>query len=205
MWRTFPVLCRLLSILAAAWSIALCSPAASQSSDPCRPLPLLEPHEATIADPRPAIRWQPLPGVQRYRVRLQSRVPEGELVASLDTVIEGHSFVPPRPLTSYRAVVTVVVTGVCEQVEPAGWSGRIFIDTGLGCRLGALEQQPGDAWTWRAAPGAIEYEVFCYAMPSGKLRWRKMTSTPLSVPLESEILAVRARCSNGFSDLQFAP
>jgi hypothetical protein len=199
------VLCRWPSILAATWCIAAVIATAADAGDSCQPLPLLEPREPTIAESRPTFKWQPLPGVQRYRVRLQSRVPEGELVASIDSVIEGSSFVPPRPLAAHRALVTIHVSASCEEVHPAGESGRLVIDTGLACRLDPLEEVSGGAWTWDPAADAIEYEVFRYAMPSGKLLSRSAVPGPVSLSTESGMLAVRARCANGFSDLRFAP
>jgi hypothetical protein len=199
------VLGRCSPILAATWCIAAFAATAADYSDSCQPLPLLEPRESTIAQSRPTLKWQPLPGVQRYRVRLQSRVPEGELVASFDSVVAGSSFVPPRPLATHRAVVTVLVTASCEQAHQVGESGRFVIDTGLACRLDPLRQVPGGAWTWDRAPDAIEYEVFRYAMPGGKLMSRSVVPTPVSLSAESGMLAVRARCTYGFSDLRLAP
>jgi hypothetical protein len=203
--RAAGALCCGSSILAAAWCIPAFTAPAADASAPCQPLPLLEPRASTIAESRPTFKWQPLPGVQRYRVRLESRIPEGELVASIDSVIEGSSFVPPRPLATHRAQVTVAVTASCEQVHQAGESARFLIDTGLACRMDRLKQVPGGAWTWEPAPDAIEYELFRYAMPSGKLLSRALVSSPVRMWAESGMLAVRARCTSGFSDLQLAP
>ena len=89
----------------------------------CPVVEMLEPAGGTIAESRPLFQWKPLPGVDRYRVRLQSRVPEGELLVSIDTLIEGTSFRPPRPLTSYRAIITVSITAAC--------TGGEVVDSGV--------------------------------------------------------------------------
>ena len=172
----------------------------------CPAVEMLEPAGGTIAEPRPLFQWKPLPGVDRYRVRLQSRVPEGELLVSIDTLIEGTSFRPPRPLTSYRAIITVSITAACTGGEVVDSGVRLLVDTSLGCAMDALRlDASAQTWTWKRVPGALDYEVFRFAMPSGKLSGRSVTAAPMPVQVDGEILAVRARCENGYSELRLAP
>jgi hypothetical protein len=172
----------------------------------CPVVEMLESAGGTIAESRPLFQWKPLPGVDRYRVRLQSRVPEGELVVSIDTLIEGTSFRPPRPLTSYRAMVTVLITAACSSGEAIDSGVRLLVDTSLGCAMDALRlDASAQTWTWNRVPGALDYEVLRFAMPSGKLLGRSVTAAPMQVQIDGEILAVRARCENGYSEVRLAP
>jgi len=61
--------------------------------------------DATRAAARPSLRWAPAPGATGYRVRLTSRVPEGGVIASLDTLTTAPSFDPPQPLADLGAIV----------------------------------------------------------------------------------------------------
>lgn len=181
----------------------------AQTTADCLRAELLEPAQQTISDPRPTLVWRALPGVARYRVRLQSRVPEGELLAAIDTLVDGIRFTPPRALTDHRAVVKVAVTTACESPHSLDEGRRLYIDTGLSCRMAPLQADTRTGeWSWPPAPGALEYEIHRYAMPEGKLLGRERTQAPKSVAIQGPlpiVLAVRARCENGYSDWQFAP
>jgi hypothetical protein len=186
-------------------ALALCAHAA----DDCVRADLVAPAAQIISESRPTLMWRPLPGVSRYRLRLQSRVPEGEIKVALDTLVDGALFTPARPLTDHRAIVQVLVTPLCDQ-QPALDSGaRFFIDTGLSCRMQPLAFDTGGGkWSWVPAAGALGYEVYRYAMPDGKLLGREESPQPLSFSIDGPAplaVAVRARCENGYSDWQFAP
>jgi hypothetical protein len=179
------------------------------AADECARAELVAPAEHVISEPRPTLVWHPLPSVSRYRLRLQSRVPEGEIKVALDTLVDGTQFTPSRPLADHRAIVKVLVTPLCDQ-QPALDSGaRFFIDTGLSCRMQPLTFDAGAGrWSWLPAAGALGYEVYRYAMPDGKLLGREETSRPLSFAVDGPVphaVAVRARCDNGYSHWQFAP
>jgi hypothetical protein len=68
---------------------------------------------STVADARPVLTWLVIPGAIRYRVEIESRVPEGRILVSLDTQVSGTRFQPPQPLTDHRAAVKVRVTAGC--------------------------------------------------------------------------------------------
>jgi hypothetical protein len=173
----------------------------------CVAVEVADPPHGPIADSRPQLSWQPLAGVEHYRLRLRARVPEGEQTAAIDTLVQGASFRPPRPLTDYRALVEVWITSPCAQPVRTEPALRFEIDTGLGCVMPALTPATTpDTWTWSAATHARAYEVLRYAMPQGRLVARTTSVTPLYVRLpDDEVLAVRARCVNGYSALGFAP
>lgn len=173
---------------------------------PCPTAELIEPAEAIIADPRPLLRWAPLPGVERYRLRLRSRVPEGEQLEALDTLVEDTSLRVPRGLTEHRALVTVTITAVCPGAPDSPSSGRFLIDTGLTCEAPVFVwNEAGQHWTWNAVPGAQHYELLRYAPDSARLIDRGTSAMPRVVEAGSALLAVRARCAHGYSALRFAP
>jgi hypothetical protein len=187
--------------------IALLLMPLGHAADECPVARIVEPAEPVISESRPTFAWEPVPGVQQYRLRLQSRVPEGELLVAIDTLVPGTRFAPPRPLTSKHAVVKVVVSAPCES-PPALDSGlRLLIDTGLGCRIShPTHDDATDTWEWPASPGASSYEVIRYAMPRGELMERQDVPAPVPLRIEgSDIVAVRARCASGYSDWVFAP
>ena len=179
----------------------------AQAAEDCPRADLLEPAAQTISDSRPTLVWQPLPGVSRYRLRLQSRVPEGEIKAAIDTLVDGTQFTPPRPLADHRAVVKLLVTVACDAPPSLDTGRRIFIDTGLSCRMAPLELDEGTGlWSWPQVSGAVGYDVYRYAMPDGRLLSREETPRPTSFSIDSAVVvAVRARCANGYSDWKLAP
>ena len=178
-----------------------------QAADDCAHADLVAPAERIVPESRPTLVWRPLPGVSRYRLRLQSRVPEGEIRVALDTLVDGTQFTPPRPLADHRAIVKVLVTPLCDSQPALDNGARFFIDTGLSCRMPPLAFDAGArTWSWQPATGALGYEVYRYAMPDGKLLGREETPQPLSFSIDGHLaVAVRARCENGYSDWQFAP
>jgi hypothetical protein len=193
------------AILAAGAGVALTCFA--QTVEDCMQAEILEPAQQAISDSRPTLEWRALPGVSRYRLRLQSRVPEGELLTSIDTLVDGTRFTPPRALADHRAIVKIVVTAPCASPPDLDEGRRLYIDTGLSCRMAPLQPDTRTGeWSWSPTPGAVEYEIYRYAMPEGRLLGRERTQAPKSVATQgSTVLAVRARCENGYSDWQFAP
>ena len=184
-----------------------CAPA--HAAHDCVPADLIAPAEHVISEARPTLMWRPLPGVSRYRLRLQSRVPEGEIKVALDTLVDGTQFTPSRPLADHRAIVKVLVTSLCDPQAGLDSGARFYIDTGLSCRMPPLAFDAKAArWSWLPAAGALGYEVYRYEMPDGKLLGREDTPQPLSFSVDGPVplaVAVRARCENGYSDWQFAP
>ena len=184
-----------------------CAPA--HAADDCVRADLVAPAEQIISESRPTLMWWPLPGVSRYRLRLQSRGPEGEIKVALDTLVDGTQFTPARPLADHRAIVKVLVTSLCDAQSGLDTGARFYIDTALSCRMPPLAFDAGaGTWSWLPAAGALGYEVYRYEIPGGKLLGREETPQPLSFSIDGPVplaVAVRARCENGYSDWQFAP
>jgi hypothetical protein len=186
--------------------VALLSFAVSWSSEPaCTEAELLEP-SAIVADARPILSWRAIPGAADYRVEIESRVPEGQILVTLDTRVSGTRFQPPRPLTDFRAAVKVRVTAGCPaddgrrlRERPASFQ----IDTSPLCpapaRVGLSED--GGAIEWSAVPAAVRYDVWLLS-PDAEVRLERQTeSTRLPLPSAGgETLAVvlRPYCATGF-------
>jgi hypothetical protein len=180
----------------------------------CEPTKVLRPVRGeVIADARPVIAWGPLPGAKSYRVQLEARVPEGRMLATIDTVVSATTFSPPQPLTDYRAAVKVRVTAECPTAgfdalrEQPAW---FFVDTALACA--APTDLRFDAATstleWRGGGAAQRYEVFVYAGAEGALKHRGEALASRAVlprGLKSGVAAVRPRCANGYGAMAFLP
>jgi hypothetical protein len=187
--------------------LAACLAAAgAMAEETCAILPLDSP-SASIDDARPTFRWQPAAGVDQYRVRIESRVPEGGGIEAMDTLVTQPQLTPPRPLTDYRAVVKVIVTSLCEVSPSLDEGERILIDTAPRCVLHTVGFDTARAtWTWAAVPGATGYEVYEYEMPRGTLAARQQTRATETRRSSSAAgaAAVRPRCTSGYGDFVFA-
>jgi hypothetical protein len=119
---------------------------------------------SAVAQARPRIEWKAVAGASEYRVQLESRVPEGRVLAQFDTRVSGSVFTPPSPLTDYQAAVKVRVAVACDEPDEAPVSElqpRFFVDVSGTCP--AVEELRIDAATarisWRGAASARRYEV----------------------------------------------
>src|SRR5204862_7089925 len=101
----------------------------------CVPVEILDPvRNSTIHGARPDIRWSGLSGVKVYRVQIESRVPEGQVIERIDTRVGDTRFVPPRPLTERRAAVKLLVTADCpEPTSIATRPASFFIAVAPNC------------------------------------------------------------------------
>ncbi len=101
----------------------------------CAPVEILDPvRNSTIHSARPDIRWGRLSGVKAYRVQIESRVPEGQVLERIDARVGDTRFVPPRPLTDRRAAVKLLVTADCpESTSIAAHPAWFFIDIAPKC------------------------------------------------------------------------
>ena len=58
----------------------------------CREAGVMAPAaQATIMETAPLLQWNAIPGVEAYRLEIESRVSEGRAVVSLDTQVSGTS------------------------------------------------------------------------------------------------------------------
>jgi hypothetical protein len=70
-----------------------CACALARAHAECAPVEILDPAKnSTIHGARPDIRWGGLPGVKVYRVQIESRVPEGQVIERIDTRVGDTRF-----------------------------------------------------------------------------------------------------------------
>ena len=155
----------------------------------------------TIQQARPRLEWRAVQGASGYRVRLQSRVPNGRVVAASDTVVSTPAYLPPQPLTEQRAKVTVRVKAICageESVETVSW---FVIDTSAVCRLGEVSLE-ARALRWEPVVGAKAYEVRSYRLEDGRLIASQETrTTEAKLELrEGAVVSVRPVCEGGLGE-----
>ena len=170
----------------------------------CAPVEILDPvRNSTIRGARPEIRWGGLSGVKVYRVQIESRVPEGQVIERIDTRVGDTRFVPPRPLTDRRAAVKLLVTADCpESTSVATRPAWFFIDMGPSCsavRGLSLSGESAPKAQWTRAGGATRYEVEAYSMADGRLVARTETTvTSAELPRADTplVVAVRPRCES---------
>jgi hypothetical protein len=173
----------------------------------CKEVQIIEPTaRSIIAGTKPVIAWQAIPGVSRYGVEFESRVPEGPVLFSLDTQVTGTIFWPPQPLTDFRAAVKVLVTAGC----PADNGSRLRekaasfqIDTSPLCSAPARIAASGDGRNveWSAVAAAIRYDVTLLRpdddaiLSQGETR---QTFFALPVAGETLVAVIRPYCATGF-------
>jgi hypothetical protein len=170
----------------------------------CAPVEILNPlRDSTIHDSRPGIKWTALSGVKLYRVQIESRVPEGQVIERIDARVSDTGFIPPRPLTERRAAVKLLVTADCPEPTPiATRPAWFFIDVAPNCPAvqGLSFSGAGASRAeWARTSGATRYEVEAYSLAEGRLIARKettLTSTDLPQAGAALVVAVRPRCES---------
>ncbi|MFN0315116.1 MAG: hypothetical protein ACKVQA_08775 [Burkholderiales bacterium] len=175
----------------------------------CNPPTWVEPSPGTtITEARPRLAWIPHPDVKRHQLRITSRVPEGEVNASLDTVVESDSFLPPSPLTSHRAKVTVAIKPMCDTGQIAEEQiVQFYIDTSASCKAGPPRRADAATMIWPATTNALGYEIYLYQMPEGRLAHKvQLATTHYTLPeslRRNAVLVLHAHCPSGYGDLQY--
>ncbi|MGH8667648.1 MAG: hypothetical protein ACREUH_00330, partial [Burkholderiales bacterium] len=113
---------------------------------------------------KPELTWRMLPESKRYRVQLESRLPEGQVIARMDTVVEGTQLLPPMALAGTRAAVKVVVTADCGKEAPpvTGRGPTFFIDTASACAAPRELVLKDGVLSWRGT-GVAGYAVAGFA------------------------------------------
>ncbi len=190
-------LSRFIAAIAAACALA-------HAHAECAPVEILDPAKnSTIHGTRPDIRWGGLPGVKVYRVQIESRVPEGQVIERIDTRVGDTRFVPPRPLTDRRAAVKVLVTADCrESSSVATRPAWFFIDVASTCSSIQKLSFSGASTSkveWGRTSGATRYEVEAYSVSEGRLIARKETTVASAELPRADtplIVAVRPRCES---------
>ena len=172
----------------------------------CQVAEIETPRETLVADARARIAWKRIPDATAYRVQLLSRVPNGRIIASHDTVVKEPRFVSPQPLADQRAKVTVRVRAICGGETSAESVASFVIDTSALCRLEELgvKRAGGRAeLEWKAVAGAGRYEVAAHDLVEGKLvasRETRATAAQLELGREAAVVSVRPGCASGLGE-----
>jgi hypothetical protein len=182
--------------------------------DKCGPATLTEPVKTKIDNNRPNISWQPVAGASAYRIKLESRVPEGEKVFSAEIQVTAPNFLPAKPLTESRAHVRAAITTICGNTEGPTAIYQFDIDTAPACGADSNVRfsKEGDVrqLRWVGPKSAQSHNVWVYAVDTGKLLSNAEVTEPrwvlpadLSGPA---VIATRPKCPSGqgmFSYLAF--
>jgi hypothetical protein len=177
------------------------------SVDACPPAELVAPAGGqTITTSRPSIEWRAAPGAPGYRVRLLSRVPNGKIVASHDTVVSEPQLMPPQRLAEQLAKVVVRVNTICGSETSADSVSSFIIDTTSTCVMGEVSAAATVgkvALQWPGVAGATRYDVRAYAMVDGQLVASQETRTPgaqLDLRGQSAVVSVQPECASGLGE-----
>jgi hypothetical protein len=175
-------------------------------ADDCRIAEVATPARGeTIASARPGIEWRALSDVKRYRVQMESRIPEGRVLNRFDTVVSGTKFVPPTALADERAAVKVLVTAECStaaQPSVIEQPALFFIDLRASCPApAAVEVKDGKRIAWGKVAGAQNYELAVYSAIDGRSLLQAETldvAYPLNIQPPAYVM-LRARCGQAYS------
>jgi hypothetical protein len=119
-----------------------------------------------ISTMRPTIEWQAISGMSRYRIQIESRVPEGIVLAQLDTLVAGTQFVPPADFGVSRTAVKLLVTGDCPDAPNiADRRAWFFIDMASACPAPSTLTFSGTGPVkveWAVTTGATRYQIECF-------------------------------------------
>jgi hypothetical protein len=167
--------------------------------------PRLEFPGGELSATQPRLAWTRVPQASAYRVRVQSRVPDGRVIAAHDTVVNAPMFLLPRPIAEHRAKVTVRLSALCGSETSAESVSSFVIDTSPTCKLGGLEAtlDAGKARVkWPALSGARSYEVRAYRLLDGRLLASQETrEAGIELALaEPAVVSVRPACGAGLGE-----
>jgi hypothetical protein len=155
-------------------------------------------------DKHPRLTWQAVEGASSYRVRVQSRIPDGLVIATHDTAVSKPEFLAPQPLTQHRAKVTVRLNAICGAETSADAVSVFMIDTSAVCKLGEVDAafEGGTATLkWRPVAGARSYEVRAHALDGRFLVSQETRDAASRVALkETAVVSVRPACAAGLGE-----
>jgi hypothetical protein len=182
-------------------TIALHGAALAECAAPERAMPA----EDVVTDKQALIAWKPVQGASAYRVRVLSRVPNGRIMASHDTVVTSQSFLSPQPLAEDHAKVTARISAICGAEASAESVFSFTIDVAPTCRLRALTVQPigGRAsLKWEPVKGAATYEVRTFSLDGAFISAYETRVPAAQVELKppGAVVSVRPTCASGLGE-----
>lgn len=176
----------------------------------CEPPTIIFPAQhADMFSGRPVISWLPVNDASGYEITIQSRIPEGEVIAQLSTTTTDTKFIPATALARERAIVSVKVSARCSSAGVSPESERIFfVDVQSTCPLPArLSSTPVGEFikiSWEANALFQQVEVRSFGVAStGPIERvspiQNFALVPMSKDLES-IIGVRGICQEADGD-----
>lgn len=164
---------------------------------------LTHPNATTISEGRVRLEWKPVAGATAYLLWLESRVPEGRVLATHETQTATTFWVSPEALTEGRVILKGNIKTLCGG-EASNHSGtfRFPIDLARECVLGSAptikSNLEGMLIQWGALASSREYAVEIRSAMDGHLFSTSTAyrpGTPLkSLPKGVWIVGVKPRC-----------
>lgn len=184
-------------------AIALALPGATLAV--CAPPERAVPVQDSVADRQTPIAWKAVPGATGYRVRVQSRVPNGRIVASYDTIVASTSFVSPQPFAEDHAKVTARISAICGSEASAESVFAFVVDATSTCRLQEISAETAGTKTtvkWPAVSGAASYELRVFSLEGALVSVRETRAPAAQVELKQPgaVLSVRPACASGLGE-----
>lgn len=148
------------------------------------------------------------------RVKLDSRIPEGEKVFSAEVQVSTTSFLPAKALTESRAHVRATITPICGTADGAPTVYQFDIDTAPACGTDSnirISNASGKRQLlWAGPKSAQSHNLWVYAVDTGKLLSNaEVSESSWMFPddlVGPAIIAIRPKCAAGqgmFSYLAF--
>lgn len=179
---------------------------------------ILSPTQTTIENPIPRFEWTPVANAKRYRLWLESRIPEGRVLFTHDIQTTSTNWTPPTALTETRALLKIKITAICNEDNekniaiPADLPFiRFRIDASSKCTFPIEPIVTADSHEvdvhWPTLAGADFYEVSAYSGTEAKLVQRKETRST-RFQFESLLpgmwaISVRPHCPSGYGAYNF--
>ena len=178
---------------------------AASPPNACGPVVVIEPHAPKISDSRPNLAWEPMPGASAYRVKLDSRIPEGEKVFSAEVQVSTTSFLPAKALTESRAHVRATITPICGTADGIPTIYQFDIDTAPACGTDSnirISNADGKRQLlWAGPKSAQSHNLWVYAVDTGKLLSNaEVSESSWMFPGDlagPAIIAIRPKCAAG--------
>lgn len=207
-----------------------CTPLATHAQLPpsiqgCGPIIFTAPsrQQPIVSTARPILRWQSIDGVKRYRVRLRSQIPNGEIVRDIDALTNENEFTAATALAEQFAHIRVQIIPDCDQqfaaASPPDFRGgeTFLFDPTTTCetprwvlRAGATATVDGSTvpvLRWQQNASARLYELTLFSGDNAQVLSQQTLRT-MSYPLPERlsqrplVASLRAQCESGWSDVK---
>ncbi|MFN0315769.1 MAG: hypothetical protein ACKVQA_12115 [Burkholderiales bacterium] len=169
----------------------------------CAPPQLIAPVAVTITDARTRFEWNPVPGATGYQLWIESRVPEGRVLATQNLRTAATYWIAPDSLTENNAVLKIRIGALCgKETSRIAGPFRVFIDLTLECVIHSPLTMRTNAGVrqiqWSALKQAREYGIEIWsAMDASLLSTTNVYGTSVNLealPKGIWIVGVKPRC-----------